>query len=161
MFYHYYENDDPFNIAKERNTMNTDRGEYNCGGYALGCYSWYCPFAHQVRDFEKNVNQILKDFRNTRLVDNIQDLMPNEYMIAFRLSSDDFHFMKRAKNGVWREKRGEKVKFVLFLSLLYLVKYGRHIDMIRVIEEKLLSSRSKSNLLLFYIIRRSTSNNIT
>ena len=106
MFFHDYENDDPFNIAKERNTMNTDRGEYNCGGYALGCYSWYCPFAHQVRDFEKNVNQILKDFRNTRLVDNIQDLMPNEYMIAFRLSSDDFHFMKRSKNGVWREKRG-------------------------------------------------------
>ena len=106
MFHYNYENDDPFNIAKERNTMNTDRGEYNCGGYALGCYSWYCPFAHQVRDFEKNVNQILKDFRNTRLVGNIQDLMPNEYMIAFRLSSDDFHFMKRAKNGIWREKRG-------------------------------------------------------
>ena len=106
MFYHYYENDDPFNIAKERNTRNTNRGEYNCGGYALGCYSWYCPFAHQVRDFEKNVNQILKDFRNTRLINNIQDLMPNEYMVAFRLSSDDFHFMKRAKNGIWREKRG-------------------------------------------------------
>ena len=108
MFHFGYENDDPFNIAKERNTRNTDRGEYNCGGYALGCYSWYCPFSHQVRDFEKNVNQILKDFPNVRLIDNIQDLMPNEYMIAFRLSQDDFHFMKRSKNGVWREKRGSQ-----------------------------------------------------
>lgn len=110
MFYHDYKNDDPFNIAKERNTMNTDREEYNCGGYALGCYSWYCPFTHQVRDFKKNVNQILKDFHNTRLIDNIQDLMPNEYMVAFRLSQDDFHFMKRSKNGVWREKRGSQLE---------------------------------------------------
>lgn len=108
MFYHSYENDDPFNMAKERNIRNTDREEYNCGGYALGCYSWYCPFAHQVRDFEKNVNQILKDFSNARLIDDIQDLMPNEYMVAFRLSLDDFHFMKRSKNGVWREKRGSQ-----------------------------------------------------
>ena len=108
MFFLDYENDDPFNIAKERNTKNTNREEYNCGGYALGCYSWYCPFAHQVRDFEKNVNQILKDFPNVRLINNTQDLMPNEYMIAFRLSQDDFHFMKRSKNGVWREKRGSQ-----------------------------------------------------
>jgi hypothetical protein len=108
MFHFGYENDDPFNIAKERNTRNTDRGEYNCGGYALGCYSWYCPFSHQVRDFEKNVKQILKDFPNARLIDNTQDLMPNEYMVAFRLSRDDFHFMKRGKNGVWREKRGSQ-----------------------------------------------------
>ena len=108
MFFHGYENDDPFNIAKERNTKNTNREEYNCGGYALGCYSWYCPFTHQVRDFEKNVNQILKDFSNVRLINNTQDLMPNEYMIAFRLSQDDFHFMKRSKNGVWREKRGSQ-----------------------------------------------------
>ena len=108
MFHYGYKNDDPFNIAKERNTRNTNRGQYNCGGYALGCYSWYCPFAHQVIDFEKNVNQILKDFPNTRLIDNIQDLMPNEYMVAFRLSQDDFHFMKRSKNGVWREKRGSQ-----------------------------------------------------
>ena len=108
MFFHDYENDDPFNIAKERNTKNTDREEYNCGGYALGCYSWYCPFTHKVRDFEKNVNQILKDFPNVRLINSTQDLMPNEYMIAFRLSQDDFHFMKRSKNGVWREKRGSQ-----------------------------------------------------
>ena len=108
MFFLDYENDDPFNIAKERNIKNADRGEYNCGGYALGCYSWYCPFSHQVRDFEKNVNQILKDFPNARLIDNTQDLMPNEYMVAFRLSQDDFHFMKRGKNGVWREKRGSQ-----------------------------------------------------
>lgn len=108
MFCHGYENDDPFNIAKERNTKNADRNEYNCAGYALGCYSWYCPFAHQVRDFEKNVNQILKDFPNVRKIESSQDLLPDEYMIAFRLSPDDFHFMKRAKNGVWREKRGSQ-----------------------------------------------------
>ena len=108
MFFRDYENDDPFNIAKERNTMNTDGEKYNCGGYALGCYSWYCPFDRHVRDFEKNVNQILKDFPNIRLVDNIQNIMPNEYAVAFRLSPTDFHFMKQSKNGVWSEKRGSQ-----------------------------------------------------
>lgn len=108
MFHYKYEDSDPFNIAKERNTKNADRNEYNCAGYALGCYSWYCPFSHQVTDFEKNVNQILKDFPNVRKIESSQDLLPDEYMIAFRLSPNDFHFMKRAKNGVWREKRGSQ-----------------------------------------------------
>ena len=108
MFSLDYKNSDPFNIAKERNTKNADRNEYNCGGYALGCYSWYCPFGYQVTNFEKNVNQILKDFPNVRRIENSQDLLPDEYMVAFRLSPSDFHFMKRAKNGTWREKRGSQ-----------------------------------------------------
>ena len=110
MFFLDYENDDPFNIAKERNTKNADRSEYNCGGYALGCYSWYCPFSYQVTSFKENVNQILKDFPNVRRIENSQDLLPDEYMVAFRLSPSDFHFMKRAKNGIWREKRGSQSK---------------------------------------------------
>ena len=108
MFSLDYKNSDPFNITKERNTKNADRNEYNCGGYALGCYSWYCPFGYQVTDFEENVNQILKDFSNVRRIENSQDLLPDEYMVAFRLSPSDFHFMKRAKNGTWREKRGSQ-----------------------------------------------------
>ena len=108
MFSLDYKNSDPFNIAKGRNTKNADRNEYNCGGYALGCYSWYCPFGYQVTNFEENVNQILKDFPNVRRIENSQDLLPDEYMVAFRLSPSDFHFMKRAKNGTWREKRGSQ-----------------------------------------------------
>ena len=108
MFSLDYEDNDPFNIAKERNTKNADRNEYNCGGYALGCYSWYCPFGYHVTNFEENVNQILKDFPNVRRIENSQDLLPDEYMVAFRLSPSDFHFMKRAKNGTWREKRGSQ-----------------------------------------------------
>ena len=108
MFSLDYKNSDPFNITKERNTKNADRNEYNCGGYALGCYSWYCPFGYQVTNFEENVNQILKDFPNVRRIENSQDLLPDEYMVAFRLSPSDFHFMKRAKNGTWREKRGSQ-----------------------------------------------------
>ena len=108
MFFCGYESNDPLNVEKERNTKNTDKNEYNCGGYALGCYSWYCPFSYQDTDFEKNVNQILKDFPNIRKIKSSQDLLSGEYMIAFRLSSEDFHFMRRAKNGVWREKRGKQ-----------------------------------------------------
>ena len=35
---------DPFNRNGERNRSNTDTYDYNCGGFALGTYSWYMPY---------------------------------------------------------------------------------------------------------------------
>ena len=32
---------DLFNRNGERNAFNTDQWYYNCGGYALGTFSWY------------------------------------------------------------------------------------------------------------------------
>ena len=52
----YYENednidyDDFFNIKRTRNEENTDIEYYNCGGYALETYSWYCPFDIDFKD---------------------------------------------------------------------------------------------------------------
>ena len=43
MFRNYYLNDDPFNKNNNRNLRNTPRRHFNCGGYALGTFSWYCP----------------------------------------------------------------------------------------------------------------------
>lgn len=34
---------DPFNFLRNRNVRNTEKITYNCGGYALGTFSWYCP----------------------------------------------------------------------------------------------------------------------
>ena len=31
---------DDLNLNKTRNVKNTDIDDYNCGGYALGTYSW-------------------------------------------------------------------------------------------------------------------------
>ena len=35
---------DPKNSNHLRNINNTDKFDYNCGGYALGTFSWYTPF---------------------------------------------------------------------------------------------------------------------
>ena len=43
MFRSFYLQDDPFNKNNKRNVRNTERNTYNCGGYALGTFSWYCP----------------------------------------------------------------------------------------------------------------------
>ena len=43
--------DDDFNINRKRNTRNTSKRLYNCAGYALGTFSWYCP--HSTED-ERN-----------------------------------------------------------------------------------------------------------
>ena len=39
---------DPFNFLRNRNVRNTEKRTYNCGGYALGTFSWYCP--HRAED---------------------------------------------------------------------------------------------------------------
>lgn len=106
MFYGRYKHEDPKNTEKKRNTKNSYKGEYNCAGYALGCFSWYCPFNYHEPDVEENVTKILQDFGNVRVVRSEKELEDNEYLIAFRTNYRDFHFMKKAKNGHWYEKQG-------------------------------------------------------
>lgn len=102
---------DFLNQDKERNIKNTDKGSYNCGGYALGTFSWYVPYSKRDTwvypiPLEKLIEQMLKDFPNLRMIDNINEVQKNEYAIAFRKGDGDFHYMKKAKNGRWYNKRG-------------------------------------------------------
>lgn len=105
---------------------NTPREDYNCGGYALGTFTWYRPTNSYRFDFgsidlaykkngienatQKCVEFMLKEFANTlRVIQSIEDLAENEYAIAFRISGtawNDFHYIKRAKNGCWYQKQG-------------------------------------------------------
>lgn len=114
---------DFFNTQKLRTVYNTPHFEYNCGGYALNTYSWYCP---HKQDASRNYNPstklatktvtrhavkfMLKEFNDLRVIKDIKDLQPNEYAIAFRIGGvngdHDFHFMKRSKNGRWYSKSG-------------------------------------------------------
>lgn len=126
MFYNYSEllnNSDLFNVQRKRNIKNTSRLFYNCAGYALGTFSWYCPnekdddkywgFWDYLSDAEmlvktfETVQFMLKDFKGRlRLIGSVSEVQENEYAIAYRISSDgDFHFMKKMKNG-WHHKRG-------------------------------------------------------
>ena len=115
-------NSDLFNFQHKRNISNTERHLYNCAGYALGTFSWYCP---NEEDWEywgsldnwddmtmlmktsETVQFMLKDFAGRlRLIGSVEEVNDNEYAIAYRLSRDgDFHFMKKMANG-WHHKRG-------------------------------------------------------
>lgn len=122
MFYGMYNNNDPHNILGLRNVRNAIKREYNCAGYALGCFSWYCPddgirycyfdeynnesMHEQTMHFVRN---ILQDFPFLRLIDSIEQAQKSDEVIAFRLSTKitDFHFMVR-KHGRWYHKQGSK-----------------------------------------------------
>ena len=122
MFYCYDEilnNRDLFNNERARNIHNTDTHLYNCAGYALETFSWYCPYGNYdlfslLCDFDEleeitkmTVSYMLKDFEGKlRVISSLKELEKNEYAIAYRVSSDgDFHFMKKARTR-WHHKRG-------------------------------------------------------
>ena len=119
MVYGFYSDKDPMNLLKNRNIHNTCKTNYNCGGYALGTFSWYCPHSekqHGYYDtyseeslFEQvmgHVKIMLAEFPTLRIIYALEEASENEEVIAFRLSNYDFHFMVRKANKRWYHKRG-------------------------------------------------------
>ena len=116
---------DELNLFSQRNLRNTPRRSFNCGGFALGCFSWYCPrrrlntygssysfcsLSEAKRKTGLSVQIMLEDFPTMRVVTTLEEVQSDEYPILFRHSSDgDFHFIKRADNGVWYHKRGASI----------------------------------------------------
>lgn len=117
--------EDAFNLRNRRNTKNTNKRKYNCAGYALGTYSWYCPnseeddgwfgydysFDNREEAWQKTmyaVANMMVDFGGRlRVIQALTDVRKGEYIIAFRLSADgDFHYVKKAHNHHWFHKRG-------------------------------------------------------
>ena len=136
---------DPYNQSNSRNIKNTSKAVYNCGGYALNLFAWYCPWGLEVQESEtplaraywqgdwfgtdemftptfKCVQNKLAEIPTLRLLTGINDhIADNEYMLAFRISYDgDFHFAKRACNGVWYHKQGgsEHIRKIAVNNLL-------------------------------------------
>jgi hypothetical protein len=113
---------DPLNLTKRRNIRNTPKPAYNCAGYALETFSWYCPHSESPEGLWRNwflddeeMEQLtqeatawmLRDFPGLRVISSLSDLAPTEQAIAFRVSSDcDFHYMRLARNGQWYHKMG-------------------------------------------------------
>ena len=105
---------DFFNREHKRNRFNTDRWDYNCGGYALGIYVWYQFENYLDTVWEVGVEEmtrlcvdaILRDFPTLRVINDLRELQKNERAIAFRICEKDFHFIMRHKNGHWSHKPG-------------------------------------------------------
>lgn len=109
--------EDPLNKQNKRNLRNSGKRGYNCAGYALRCYSWYCPYGveHESWDFstiplETVIDRMLEDFKGKlRRISSCKECKFGEYVIAFRSSSrDDFHYARRGWNGTWYHKMGNR-----------------------------------------------------
>ena len=124
---------DYFNLDKKRNSQNTDNWDYNCGGYALGTFSWFLldSFEHDydlnyydmtIEEIEKRVvrmeddcvEEIVEVFEGlVRSISALSELRENEYAVLFRISYDeegyidDFHFVKRHHDGHYSHKPGK------------------------------------------------------
>lgn len=108
---------DPFNL-EGRNSRNTELSQYNCGGYALNTYNWFCPYGSYDGDTlhgRRSKETTLKNFtryilltfeERIRIISKVEEKTKDEYVIAFRIGYSDFHFMKRGDNGVWYHKPG-------------------------------------------------------
>ena len=130
---------DYFNLDKKRNSQNTDNWDYNCGGYALGTFSWFLldSFEHgcsldyydmTIEEIEERivrmeddcVEEIVEVFEGlVRSISTLSELREDEYAVLFRISYgeegfiDDFHFVKRHHDGHYSHKPGKSpvVKF--------------------------------------------------
>lgn len=117
---------DPFNTLGIRNINNTVKRQYNCGGYALGTFSWYWPgrteeehdkimeyVANEDWDnaLELAAGAIIRELPGWMVVPfNLimeRKYSPKEYeVVAMRFCVFDFHFWKLGRNWNWYDKMG-------------------------------------------------------
>lgn len=116
---------DPLNFEHLRNGDNVKQAFYNCGGFALGTYSWYCPYPkrgalpfgygifHETMEkmaavTELAVNAMVEEFLGKlRRISSLDEVSEGEYAVAFRISDDgDFHYVRCMPSGEWLHKPG-------------------------------------------------------
>lgn len=123
----YYKVDhDPLNKRGSRNIRNTDKADYNCGGYALGTFSWYLPsrtrkeytdiMGHaDIGDMDTALTLAAKAIVNELPSWSVVPLAlvmerkysPKDYeIVAMRFCFYDFHFWKLGRNWNWYDKMG-------------------------------------------------------
>lgn len=103
--------------AEGRNFKNTNRYDYNCGGYALGLYNWFHPYEDEISSYAMTGDNIellndmvcfmLKNIKGLRKINTCEECDDKkEVVVAFRIGGYDFHFMRRGKNHIWYQKMG-------------------------------------------------------
>lgn len=117
---------DPFNTLGLRNISNTVKRHYNCGGYALGTFSWYWPGRTEEEYDEimecagdEDWDNVLK-LASEAIISELpgwsvvpfnlvmeRKYSPKEYeIVALRFCDYDFHFWKLGRNWNWYDKMG-------------------------------------------------------
>lgn len=124
--YHFPTLNDPFNTLSLRNINNTVKRRYNCGGYALGTFSWYWPGRTEEEHdkimeyaadedwdnaLELAAGAIIRELPGWMVVPFSlimeRKYSPKEYeVVAMRFCDYDFHFWKLGRNWNWYDKMG-------------------------------------------------------
>lgn len=123
----YYKVDhDPLNKRGSRNIRNTDKADYNCGGYALGTFSWYLPSRTRKEYTDIMGHADIGDMdtaltlASEAIIDELpgwstvpfalvmeRKYSPKDYeIVALRFCYYDFHFWKLGRNWNWYDKMG-------------------------------------------------------
>ena len=123
----YYKVDhDPLNKRGSRNMRNTDKADYNCGGYALGTFSWYLPSRTRKEYTDIMGHADIGDMdtaltlASEAIIDELpgwsavpfalvmeRKYSPKDYeIVAMRFCYYDFHFWKLGRNWNWYDKMG-------------------------------------------------------
>ena len=123
---HYKINHDPLNKRGSRNIRNTDKADYNCGGYALGTFSWYLPSRTRKEYTDIMGHADIGDMdtaltlASEAIIDELpgwsavpfalvmeRKYSPKDYeIVAMRFCYYDFHFWKLGRNWNWYDKMG-------------------------------------------------------
>ena len=117
--------------------QTTNLDSYNCGGFALGTFDWYCPYVWRngqydwAQMFEECCEEMTDNFDLTPIRDP-STVPVDKKVIGFRFAIDedadedadvddvviDFHFILR-EDGVWYHKPGSNRICILPESEIY------------------------------------------
>lgn len=96
-----------------------DEDSYNCMGYALGTFEWealdsFVEIEREDPEFLADITlecvaELEDNFEYLRRIERPEDVLDNEYAIAFRMGYDDFHFLRQNSDGSWTHKPGNNV----------------------------------------------------
>ncbi len=95
----------------------------NCAGYALGLNIWidsatdnFSPDLTSISNFADSFSEYVNGYVSNREIVKVYSgdwrklaLASNQYLIAARICSTDFHFMVQTNDGKWTQKSGSAV----------------------------------------------------
>lgn len=106
---------DKYSLQLDERVASRFGSDYNCMGFALGTYEWENIYdfkeTRELDELEREdcladcVSEITCFYpvREIELEDKIEE---DEYRIAMKVATDDFHFAREMEDGTWYEKCG-------------------------------------------------------
>jgi hypothetical protein len=120
-----------YELNLSQDVVERHDGEYNCMGFAIGTYEWegLSSFEYTWEDgdvsyeelkarrdevcyrcaLEMTLMYLRGNYPCMRILEDKDEIKPDETLIAMKVGEDDFHFMRRFPDGKWYEKCGGTV----------------------------------------------------